>query len=101
MTFLTQLAQVILIGWLPGAAIFRLSDHSRRLFASAKIYDMPIPYTVDDINAACRAVLLKAVSAKRSARLLAKLQTDIRISKWLVILAQFAASAAAKAQSSS
>ena len=40
-----------------GAAIFRLSDHSRRLFASAKIYDMPIPYTVDDINAACRAVL--------------------------------------------
>lgn len=40
-----------------GPAIFRLSDHSRRLFASAKIYDMPIPYTVDDINAACREVL--------------------------------------------
>jgi len=40
-----------------GAAIFRLTDHSRRLFASAKIYDMAIPYSVDDINAACRAVL--------------------------------------------
>ena len=40
-----------------GASIFRLTDHSRRLFASARIYDMPIPYTVDDINAACRAVL--------------------------------------------
>ena len=40
-----------------GAAIFRLSDHTRRLFASARIYDMPIPYTVDDFNAACRDVL--------------------------------------------
>jgi branched-chain amino acid aminotransferase len=40
-----------------GAAIFRLSDHTRRLFASARIYDMPIPYTVDDLNAACREVL--------------------------------------------
>jgi branched-chain amino acid aminotransferase len=40
-----------------GAAIFRLSDHSRRLFASARIYDMAIPYSADDINAACRAVL--------------------------------------------
>ncbi|MEO6264228.1 MAG: branched-chain amino acid transaminase [Luteimonas sp.] len=40
-----------------GTAIFRLSDHSRRLFASARIYDMPVPYTADDINAACREVL--------------------------------------------
>ncbi len=40
-----------------GTAIFRLSDHTRRLFASARIYDMPIPYTVDDLNAACREVL--------------------------------------------
>ena len=42
-----------------GPAIFRLSDHNRRLFASARIYDMEIPYTVDDINTACRAVLKK------------------------------------------
>lgn len=40
-----------------GAAIFRLSDHNRRLLASAKIYDMPMPYGVDEINAACREVL--------------------------------------------
>ena len=40
-----------------GTAIFRLTDHSRRLFASARIYDMAIPYSVDDISAACRAVL--------------------------------------------
>ena len=40
-----------------GPAIFRLSDHTRRLFASAKIYDMVIPYTVDEINTACRDVV--------------------------------------------
>ena len=40
-----------------GPAIFRLNDHTRRLFASARIYDMPIPYTVEQINAACREVL--------------------------------------------
>ena len=42
-----------------GPAIFRLSDHSRRLFASAKIYEMAIPYSVGDINAACREVLAR------------------------------------------
>ena len=40
-----------------GPAIFRLSDHIRRLFASAKIYDMVIPYTLDELNAACREVI--------------------------------------------
>src|SRR3546814_1812507 len=40
-----------------GPAIFRLSDHNRRLHASARIYDMQIPYSVDRINAACREVL--------------------------------------------
>lgn len=40
-----------------GPAIFRLGDHTRRLFASAKIYEMPIPYTEDEINTACREVL--------------------------------------------
>lgn len=42
-----------------GPAIFRLSDHNRRLFASAKIYDMAIPYSVDQVNAACREVMLR------------------------------------------
>jgi len=42
-----------------GPAIFRLSDHNRRLFASARIYEMQIPYTLEDINAACREVLVR------------------------------------------
>ena len=40
-----------------GPAIFRLSDHNRRLLASAKIYDMVIPYSVAELNAACREVV--------------------------------------------
>jgi len=35
-----------------GTAIFRLEDHTRRLFNSAHIYMMPIPYTPEQINAA-------------------------------------------------
>ena len=42
-----------------GPAIFRLSDHTRRLFASARIYEMDIPYTLEQINAACREVLTR------------------------------------------
>lgn len=40
-----------------GPAIFRLSDHVRRLFASARIYDMAIPYSLDELNGACREVV--------------------------------------------
>ncbi len=40
-----------------GPVIFRLSDHTRRLFASARIYEMDLPCTPDEINAACREVL--------------------------------------------
>ncbi|MDQ3038273.1 MAG: branched-chain amino acid transaminase [Pseudomonadota bacterium] len=47
-----------------GPAIFRLSDHTRRLFASARIYDMVIPYTMDEINAACREVVTRNGLAK-------------------------------------
>ena len=42
-----------------GPAIFRLTDHNTRLFASAKIYDMPMPYTVEQVNRACREVIIK------------------------------------------
>ena len=42
-----------------GPAIFRLTDHNKRLYASARIYDMPMPYGLDEINAACREVLRK------------------------------------------
>jgi branched-chain amino acid aminotransferase len=40
-----------------GLIIFRLRDHTRRLFDSAKIYRIVIPFTPDEINAACRQVV--------------------------------------------
>ena len=40
-----------------GPAIFRLTDHTTRLLASAKIYDMPMPYGVEELNSACREVI--------------------------------------------
>jgi branched-chain amino acid aminotransferase len=41
-----------------GPIIFRLRDHTRRLFDSAKIYRMDIPYTPDQINAACKEIIV-------------------------------------------
>jgi len=40
-----------------GTAIFRLTEHNRRLFNSAKIYDIAIPYTLEELNAACRDIV--------------------------------------------
>ncbi|HTW73664.1 MAG TPA: branched-chain amino acid transaminase [Steroidobacteraceae bacterium] len=40
-----------------GVAIFRLRDHTRRLFDSAKIYRLQIPFTPEQINDACHQVL--------------------------------------------
>lgn len=40
-----------------GTAVFRLNDHNKRLFQSAKIYDIQIPYTLDEINTACRDII--------------------------------------------
>lgn len=40
-----------------GVAIFRLREHTRRLFDSAKIYRIHIPYSPEQINAACREVI--------------------------------------------
>ena len=37
-----------------GQAIFRLTDHLKRLYHSAKIYDMSIPYTLDELAKASR-----------------------------------------------
>jgi len=36
-----------------GPAIFRLDDHTRRLFDSAKIYRMDIPFTPEEFKRAC------------------------------------------------
>ncbi len=40
-----------------GVAVFRLGDHIRRLFASAKIFMIDVPYTVDEIIDATRDVV--------------------------------------------
>ncbi len=40
-----------------GVAIFRLRDHTRRLFDSAKIYRIPLSYSVEQLNEACRQVI--------------------------------------------
>ncbi|MEO7775190.1 MAG: branched-chain amino acid transaminase [Steroidobacteraceae bacterium] len=40
-----------------GVAIFRLKDHTRRLFDSAKIYRIALPYTADQINDACKQIV--------------------------------------------
>jgi branched-chain amino acid aminotransferase len=40
-----------------GPAIFRLTDHTKRLFDSAKIYRIDIPYSAEQINAACKQVI--------------------------------------------
>jgi len=40
-----------------GVAIFRLRDHTRRLFDSAKIYRLQIPFTPEQISDACHQVL--------------------------------------------
>jgi len=40
-----------------GVAIFRLSDHTRRLYDSAKVYRIAIPFTPEQMNAAQREVV--------------------------------------------
>jgi branched-chain amino acid aminotransferase len=40
-----------------GVAIFRLRDHTRRLFDSAKIHRIELPFSADQLNDACREVI--------------------------------------------
>jgi branched-chain amino acid aminotransferase len=42
-----------------GPAIFRLREHLTRLLNSVKIYRMELPYTLDELSAACCALVLK------------------------------------------
>jgi len=41
------------------SAIFRLREHTERLFASAHILGLDVPFTPDQINAACREAVAK------------------------------------------
>ena len=40
-----------------GACYFRLDDHTRRLFESARLYDIDVGFSEDEINAACRELI--------------------------------------------
>ena len=40
-----------------GPAVFRLPEHTRRLFDSCKIYRMEIPYSFDDMQQACLDII--------------------------------------------
>lgn len=40
-----------------GQAIFRLTEHLQRLYASARIYDMPVPYDLETLAKGCRDVI--------------------------------------------
>jgi branched-chain amino acid aminotransferase len=42
-----------------GPAIFRLREHLTRLTNSVKIYRMELPYSIDDLMAACCALVMK------------------------------------------
>lgn len=41
-----------------GPQVFRLTDHMQRLYDSAKIYRMPIPYERDQLIDVCKSVIL-------------------------------------------
>ena len=41
-----------------GPKIFRLTDHMRRLYDSAKIYRMPIPFDLDELISACKETVV-------------------------------------------
>ncbi len=40
-----------------GQMIYRLTDHNKRLFQSAKVYEIPMPYSLEQINQACRDII--------------------------------------------
>lgn len=42
-----------------GTAIFRLPEHTRRLFESARVYEMEVGCTEDEMNAVCKEVVVK------------------------------------------
>ena len=41
-----------------GPMVFRLTDHMQRLYDSAKIYRMPIPYERDELSDVCRQLIV-------------------------------------------
>ena len=54
-----------------GTRIFRLDDHLERLFWSASVYRIPIPYTIDELHAACVETVSASGLASAYLRLIA------------------------------
>jgi branched-chain amino acid aminotransferase len=80
-----------------GPAIFRLTEHLKRMFNSAKIYDMRMPYDQAQLAAACREVLtanklskayIRPIAfrgvAEQGASLSAETPTDVAVAAWLM-----------------
>lgn len=76
-----------------GQAIFRLTDHLKRLYASAKIYDMAMPYDIATLAKGCRDVITANKLEKAYLRpiayrglggfgLSADTPTDVAIAAW-------------------
>ncbi len=76
-----------------GPAIFRLTDHLKRLYHSAKVYEIVIPYTHDQLADACRTVMKKNGLGQAYLRplvfrglggfgLSAETPTDVAIAAW-------------------
>ena len=76
-----------------GPVIFRLGDHLKRLYLSAKVYDIGMPYPQDVLAAACREVVkvngLKSAYLRPVAfrglggfGLSAKTPTDVAVAAW-------------------
>ncbi len=76
-----------------GPAIFRLTDHLKRLYLSANVYDIEMPYTRDELAAACHSVLKANQLSKAYLRpiafrglggfgLSAATPTDVAIAAW-------------------
>jgi branched-chain amino acid aminotransferase len=40
-----------------GSAVFRLTDHLQRLHNSARLLHMPLPYSIDELRAACHELI--------------------------------------------
>lgn len=77
-----------------GVMIFRLTEHLKRLFNSAKIYDLPMPYDQATLTAACRDVVringlkrayIRPVAfrgAGKGLSLSAETPTDVAVGAW-------------------
>ncbi|MBU6510424.1 MAG: branched-chain amino acid transaminase [Gammaproteobacteria bacterium] len=77
-----------------GVVIFRLADHMKRFFNSAKIYDMPMPYDAATVSAACRDVVrlnklqrayIRPIAFRglgQSLSLSAESPTDVAVGAW-------------------